>query len=101
MDMRTIEQVLHTDEETLRRLAELFEEEKNKRRQAQAAGIARAKAEGVRFGRPCVEVENLESICEQFLSGELSVSEAAKVAGMSRSTMYRRIQDYKRMYRSK
>lgn len=99
MDMRTIEQVLQTDEETLRKLAVLFEEERNKRRQAQAVGIARAKAEGVRFGRPCVEVDNLESICEKFLSGELSVSEAAKIAGTSRSTMYRRIQEYKRAYR--
>lgn len=99
MDMQTIEQVLHTDEETLRRLAELFEEERHKRREAQAAGIARAKAEGVRFGRPCVEVDNLENICEQFLSGELSVSEAAKLAGTSRSTMYRRIQEYRRAYR--
>ena len=71
--------------------------ERDSIRQRQAEGIAAAQARGVRFGRPaCPEPDNFFAIAAQWEQGILSAKEAAKLAGMSRSTFYRRMQGYKK-----
>ena len=62
-------------------------------RQRQAEGIAIAKANGVRFGRRPVELPpEFEALHREYISGELSLREAAERAGMSKSTFHRRVQ---------
>lgn len=63
-------------------------------RQRQAEGIASAKARGVKFGRSRIELP----ICfneayKKYISGELTIREAAELCGMSYGTFYRRIKD--------
>ena len=56
-------------------------------RQRQAEGIAAAKANGVRFGRPPMErPENYEEIRKEWTKGSISAREAAKQLRISRQT---------------
>lgn len=56
-------------------------------RQRQAEGIAAAKANGVRFGRPPMErPENFDAVCEQWREGIVSAREAARRLCISRQT---------------
>jgi DNA invertase Pin-like site-specific DNA recombinase len=56
-------------------------------RQRQAEGIAAAKANGVRFGRPSNPLpDNFESVYQQYKYGEISARNAAKSCNMSLST---------------
>lgn len=60
------------------------------RRQKQAAGIAAAKAQGVRFGRPALPLpENFEECRRAWLEGRLSLRRAASACGMPLSTFQR------------
>lgn len=64
-------------------------------RQRQAEGIAAAKARGVQFGRPPLDLP--EDFGQQYAlwrSGELSIPEMAKRCGVSRSTLYIRLKKY-------
>ena len=70
-------------------LSYISENERLTIRQRQAEGIAIAKAKGVRFGpTPRPLPDNFEDIYCKWLRGELSVSEAAKLCNMPRSTFY-------------
>lgn len=58
--------------------------------QRQAEGIAAAKCRGVKFGRERTELpDNFKDAKEKFVSGKLSVRQAAELCGMNYSTFYR------------
>ena len=63
------------------------------------AGIAAAKAQGTRFGRPPVDPEvvdrKLAIVAEERAKGR-SAEDAASMVGWSRATLYRHLQDAKR-----
>lgn len=70
-------------------LAQAQTNQQRERRQRQAAGIAEAKARGVRFGRPNAALpENFEELRQAWRGGELSVREAAQACGLSKSSFY-------------
>ena len=65
------------------------ERESIKKRQAE--GIAAAKARGVRLGRPQIPVpEEFAQIVAAWQAGQITLAEALKRSGLSRSTFYRR-----------
>ena len=67
--------------------------------QRQAEGIAAAKQNGRKFGRPSVEMpEEFETICGQCERGELSTRKAAEILRVSHTTFYRKYK--KRMQES-
>lgn len=78
------------DSETLERVLQFMEEQRKTTYQRQREGIERARLRGVKFGRPRVEIKNVERLYQRFREGQLSVSEAAKLTGVPRSTVYRR-----------
>ena len=59
------------------------------------SGMANAKAKGVRIGRPELTKEDIPPIFYRhypsYISGELNVSELARVCNMSRTRVYRYI----------
>ena len=60
--------------------------------QRQAEGIAAAKARGVKFGRPKIELtEAFYIAAEKWRHGDVSMEQAAKEAGLSLTTFYRRL----------
>lgn len=64
--------------------------------QRQAQGIAAAKANGQKFGRPHTEVpEDFPFMVESWTSGRIKVTEAADLCEMSIATFYRRLRDYR------
>ncbi|MDE7313369.1 MAG: recombinase family protein [Eubacterium sp.] len=74
------------------------ERENIKKRQEQ--GIAAAKAKGVRFGRPEVEVpEEFPLIVGEWERKKITIDEALTKSGMSQATFYRRLKEYRRMQR--
>ena len=55
-------------------------------------GIKAAKANGVKFGRPRIEVtEALYIAAEKWKQGDVSMEQAANEAGLSLTAFYRRI----------
>ena len=59
--------------------------------QRQAEGIAAAKRRGVRFGREKMPLpDTFESAKNKYISGELTVRQAAEFCGMNYSTFYRK-----------
>lgn len=72
-------------------LAYVAETEREFIRHRQAEGIAAARLQGVKFGPKMKEVpEAFEQCYKLWRSGEMSIKDAAKAAGMSGSTFYRR-----------
>ena len=70
-------------------LSYVAENERVNIRRRQAEEIAAAKARGVRFGRrPNPLPDNFDEAYQQWKAKELSVSEAAKLCGMSKSSFY-------------
>ncbi len=68
------------------------ERENIKSRQAQ--GIAAAKANGVKFGRPRTLLpEDFDKIVKDLKKGKLSTDAALELCNMSKSTFYRRIRE--------
>lgn len=63
-------------------------------RKRQAEGIAAARARGVKFGAPKKPMpEDFKAAREAWQTGKLSVREAARAAGMSHMTFYRRCKE--------
>lgn len=59
--------------------------------QRQAEGIAAAKRNGKKFGRPEKEMpEQFKEICRRCEQGEISIRQAADLLGISHTTFYRR-----------
>lgn len=70
------------------------ERESIRRRQAQ--GIAAARENGVRFGRPeTPSPEDFPQVVAEWQAGTITAEEAARRCAMSRSTFYRRIKTQK------
>lgn len=78
-------------------LSFVAENERENIRRRQAEGIAAAKQRGVRFGRPPAPLpENFVLACQRWRAGEISVSKAASVCGMPRSTFFHRARCYEK-----
>lgn len=72
------------------------ENERTNIRQRQAEGIAAAKARGVRFGRPQIIMpEYFEKTVRSWERKEITVEEAVRRCGVSESTFYRRLREYR------
>ena len=70
-------------------LAYVAEKERANIRSRQAQGIATAKANIVRFGRPeIVRPENWDEIYNLWMSGQITATTAMKQLGLKRSTFY-------------
>ncbi len=70
------------------------ERENIKKRQAE--GIAAAKAKGVKFGRPEINVpDGFGKIIKEWEQKRLPFTEALKLCNMSEATFYRRLREYR------
>lgn len=77
-------------------LSFVAENERVNIRQRQAEGIAAAKKRGVKFGRPEKPTPpGFANIIAQWEQKQLSIREAAGACGMSESTFYRRLREYR------
>lgn len=77
-------------------LSFVAQNERENIRRRQAEGIAAAKANGMKFGRPVIKLpDNFPDIVRDWEDGSIKVSEAAKLCGMSESTFYHRLRDYR------
>jgi DNA invertase Pin-like site-specific DNA recombinase len=74
----------------------MAQKERDSIRIRQAEGIAAAKKEGKRFGRPRQGItENFIKAYEQWkVQGEISAVRAMEWAGMTKDTFYRRVKEY-------
>lgn len=78
-------------------VSELFlslarQRQREERRQKQAAGIAAAKAKGVKFGRARTPLpDNFDECRQAWRDGELSLREAADSCGMGKATFQRAV----------
>ena len=78
------------------------ENERTNIRQRQAEGIAAAKARGVRFGRPQIIMPEYFGKTVRFWERkEITVEEAVRRCGVSESTFYRRLREYRAERRAK
>lgn len=70
------------------------ERENIKKRQAE--GIAAAKARGVKFGRPEIEVpKNFAETVKAWEQKQISISDALRITGLAEATFYRRLREYR------
>lgn len=82
-------------------LSYVAENERTNIRQRQAEGIAAAKARGVHFGRrPNPLPDNFYEVYQQWKMKKISVSEAAKLCGMPRSSFFDRAKKFEMTYLS-
>lgn len=71
-------------------------ERENIRKRQADEGIAAAKAKGVRFGRPEIAIpDEFSQIVRRWEKKEISFEEATKQCGMSGTTFYRRLREYR------
>ena len=78
-------------------LSFVAENERSNIRQRQAEGIAAAKAKGVRFGRPPRPLPaNFHQVYQQWKSGKITGTAAARECGMPLSTFRYRAEIYKK-----
>jgi DNA invertase Pin-like site-specific DNA recombinase len=96
LDMPLLDTTLHKDllgtfisDLILQILAYVAENERINIKQRQAEGIAAAKARGVKFGRPKKELPELEKILKKQKEGFISITQACKELGISRTQWYR------------
>lgn len=74
-------------------LAAMAEQERLKIKQRQEEGIAIAKAKGVRFGRPKKEIPAFEKFLKKQKEGSITITQACKELGISRTQWYRLIDE--------
>lgn len=68
---------------------------KETREHQQRKGIVSAKARGVQFGRPKIDMpDEYDVMVERWRSGEVTAEEAAHLLNISRSTFFRRAKAY-------
>ena len=76
-------------------LSFVAENERTNIRSRQREGIEAAKEKGVKFGRPRAEApDSFREIYEKWKRREITVSEAADICGVSRSTFYRFVREH-------
>jgi len=77
-------------------LSFVAQNERENIRKRQAEGIAAAKARGVRFGRPVLEVPaDFPAIVKAWECKELPMDDVLKQCSMSAATFYRRVREYR------
>lgn len=82
----------------LQLLSFVAENERDNIRQRQAEGIAAAKARGVRFGKPLIPMpDNFPELYKEWEEDRLTINELASLCNMGRSTMYKRIGEYRQL----
>lgn len=75
-------------------LSFVAQSERENIRKRQEQGIVAAKAKGVKFGRPRVELpEDFSKIIGNWKEKKITTEEVLKMCGMSKSTFYRRIRE--------
>ena len=81
----------------LQLLAYVAQTERDNLLKRQAQGIAAAKARGVHFGRPEVNVpKDFKKIVRDLEDKKISYTEAVELSGLSTRTFYRKAEQYKR-----
>ena len=77
-------------------LSFVAEQERNNIRVRQAEGIAVAKANNVRFGRPKIKVpNNFIDVCNRWTSGEITATDAIMITGLKRTNFYKMVKELK------
>lgn len=77
-------------------LSFVAQNERENIRKRQAQGIAAAKANGMKFGRPVIKAPpNFSEIVEKWENGIIKAYEAAEMCGMCESTFYHRLREYR------
>jgi DNA invertase Pin-like site-specific DNA recombinase len=77
-------------------LSFVAQSERENIRKRQAEGIAAAKARGTRFGRPIKRPsKNFATQVNQWEQGKLPMPELLKQTGLTKSTFYRRLREYR------
>ena len=77
-------------------LSFVAQSERENIRKRQAQGIAAAKANGVKFGRPEIPMPaDFGDIVDKWEKGKITINEARKKSGISESTFYRRAREYR------
>ncbi|MCI8576468.1 MAG: recombinase family protein [Lachnospiraceae bacterium] len=76
-------------------LLEYFtDSDSNVRKSRQREGIAEAKKKGIKFGRPPKQMpENFYQIYNQWVSKEITATEAAKLCNVSRTMFYQKVKE--------
>ena len=77
-------------------LSFVAQSERENIRERQAQGIAAARLRGVRFGRPGIAPpENFEELVRRWERKELSLEEVMEMTGLTESTFYRRLREFR------
>ena len=77
-------------------LSFVAEQERNNIRVRQAEGIAVAKGNNVRFGRPKIKVpDNFIDVCNRWISGEITATNAMILTGIKRTNFYKMVKELK------
>lgn len=80
----------------LQLLSYIAQKEREKIKERAMQGIAIAKANGVKFGRPKMELpDNFEEVVKRFCNREINNIEACKLLNMSRRTFFRYVKLYR------
>ena len=78
-------------------LSYVAENERTNIKQRQAAGIAAAKARGVKFGRPPLPIpQNFYQMHKDWRAGKITIEEAAKACNMCPKTFYSKAVKYEK-----
>lgn len=76
-------------------LSFVAENERGNIRSRQREGIEAAKARGVKFGRPVIELpDNFPEIYKAWKGGRITACKAAQICGLSRSAFYYKVSRY-------
>ena len=77
-------------------LSFVAQNERETMRIRQAEGIKTAKARGVKFGRPRINLpSDFKSVAKQYLTKEITNKKACEILGMTRGTFFRYIKELK------
>lgn len=78
-------------------LSYVAENERKNIRQRQSEGIAAAKARGVKFGRPRIELpDNFSEIYKQWKEKKITIKQAAKACNLAESTFFDKAKMYEK-----
>lgn len=96
LDTRQYKDLLGTfiSDLVLQVLSFVAESERDNIRKRQAQGIAAAKAKGVRFGRPEINVpKNFPALVSKWRSNKITREEILQVCKISKATFYRKVRE--------
>lgn len=83
------------EDQFLSLLSYVAEQERRKIKLRQMEGIAVARANGKRLGRPgCVVPPNFQGICQEWREGKMTAVEAMRRAGMKKTSFYKAVIEF-------